>query len=126
MFVNLRDLLDCVLMAFCFFFFQAEDGIRDADVTGVQTCALPISATSHKAIVTFLEEVDACADEEHFDFRGWKKAADEDANNYDSDRISSADKPPKGETIMLVAGTAWLWAHKDEFEAVDVLFVDEA
>src|SRR5207344_1965097 len=29
-----------------FFFFQAEDGIRDADVTGVQTCALPISRPS--------------------------------------------------------------------------------
>ena len=29
---------------FCyFFFFQAEDGIRDTSVTGVQTCALPIS-----------------------------------------------------------------------------------
>src|SRR2546430_5208627 len=27
-----------------FFFFQAEDGIRDLTVTGVQTCALPISA----------------------------------------------------------------------------------
>src|SRR5207245_3554323 len=27
---------------FVFFFFQAEDGIRDATVTGVQTCALPI------------------------------------------------------------------------------------
>src|SRR5690606_40963712 len=26
----------------CFFFFQAEDGIRDFHVTGVQTCALPI------------------------------------------------------------------------------------
>src|SRR5207253_7746884 len=26
-----------------FFFFQAEDGIRDGHVTGVQTCALPIS-----------------------------------------------------------------------------------
>src|SRR5258706_12545631 len=26
-----------------FFFFQAEDGIRDWSVTGVQTCALPIS-----------------------------------------------------------------------------------
>src|SRR5260370_38750274 len=26
-----------------FFFFQAEDGIRDSSVTGVQTCALPIS-----------------------------------------------------------------------------------
>src|SRR5438552_8768058 len=28
-----------------FFFFQAEDGIRDDLVTGVQTCALPISST---------------------------------------------------------------------------------
>src|SRR3712207_8875524 len=28
-----------------FFFFQAEDGIRDIGVTGVQTCALPISDT---------------------------------------------------------------------------------
>src|SRR2546430_2805676 len=30
-------------MLCCFFFFQAEDGIRDLTVTGVQTCALPIS-----------------------------------------------------------------------------------
>src|SRR5436305_14878463 len=33
------------MLEICFvfvFFFQAEDGIRDADVTGVQTCALPI------------------------------------------------------------------------------------
>ena len=30
----------------CFFFFQAEDGIRDRLVTGVQTCALPISGFS--------------------------------------------------------------------------------
>src|SRR5690625_6709337 len=30
------------LYCFIFFFFQAEDGIRDGHVTGVQTCALPI------------------------------------------------------------------------------------
>src|SRR2546426_8309040 len=30
-------------MIFIVFFFQAEDGIRDYKVTGVQTCALPIS-----------------------------------------------------------------------------------
>src|SRR5437764_10029653 len=30
------------ILADCFFFFQAEDGIRDTSVTGVQTCALPI------------------------------------------------------------------------------------
>src|SRR3712207_8388345 len=32
-----------MFIAFYFFFFQAEDGIRDIGVTGVQTCALPIS-----------------------------------------------------------------------------------
>src|SRR5690606_40481797 len=31
-------------LVFIHFFFQAEDGIRDFHVTGVQTCALPISA----------------------------------------------------------------------------------
>src|SRR5260370_5124691 len=31
----------CAVFVF-FFFFQAEDGIRDSSVTGVQTCALPI------------------------------------------------------------------------------------
>src|SRR5256885_9593685 len=34
----MAELRDCV------FFFQAEDGIRDYKVTGVQTCALPISS----------------------------------------------------------------------------------
>src|SRR5438132_9084904 len=33
--------LECYMLMF-FFFFQAEDGIRDHCVTGVQTCALPI------------------------------------------------------------------------------------
>src|SRR2546430_17412785 len=32
-----------VYLCIFFFFFQAEDGIRDLTVTGVQTCALPIS-----------------------------------------------------------------------------------
>src|SRR2546426_7822290 len=49
----------------CFFFFQAEDGIRDYKVTGVQTCALPIlfwfsalaiSAVT-KAAVSVIQEV---------------------------------------------------------------------
>src|SRR5207244_5583336 len=33
----------CLYLIFFVFFFQAEDGIRDDLVTGVQTCALPIS-----------------------------------------------------------------------------------
>src|SRR5215471_10530872 len=39
--ISLAQLLPFILH-FLFFFFQAEDGIRDLYVTGVQTCALPI------------------------------------------------------------------------------------
>src|SRR5258707_11732011 len=40
---NESDLLEVLKSVVFFFFFQAEDGIRDIGVTGVQTCALPIS-----------------------------------------------------------------------------------
>src|SRR5438034_5158372 len=39
----MRVAVCCWCYIFLFFFFQAEDGIRDHCVTGVQTCALPIS-----------------------------------------------------------------------------------
>src|SRR3989449_4020118 len=38
-------LVSLFFFCFFFFFFQAEDGIRDVAVTGVQTCALPISGS---------------------------------------------------------------------------------
>src|SRR6266487_5144208 len=41
----------------CFFFFQAEDGIRDGRVTGVQTCALPISCQNKN---TFKSKASRC------------------------------------------------------------------
>src|SRR5690625_5522727 len=53
-------------MFYIFFFFQAEDGIRDGHVTGVQTCALPISwvfGSAPKAVLLsekILEAVDSC------------------------------------------------------------------
>src|SRR5256885_2960071 len=40
-----------------FFFFQAEDGIRDYKVTGVQTCALPISLTAVTRMLARLVDV---------------------------------------------------------------------
>src|SRR5207247_7393645 len=40
-----------------FFFFQAEDGIRDPLVTGVQTCALPILVESAGERVCFLADL---------------------------------------------------------------------
>src|SRR5207245_2151563 len=50
-----RLCLIAVVVCVCssvFFFFQAEDGIRDATVTGVQTCALPISSAAKVAYDT--------------------------------------------------------------------------
>src|SRR5205085_5089223 len=38
-------------------FFQAEDGIRDLTVTGVQTCALPISFHDIKTIIEVKDEI---------------------------------------------------------------------
>src|SRR5690348_17553422 len=50
---------------FFFFFFQAEDGIRDGRVTGVQTCALPISGQTRRYGLDRLEtprRLRPCAD----------------------------------------------------------------
>src|SRR5690554_8165831 len=49
-----------MMINFCIisFFFQAEDGIRDADVTGVQTCALPIYADYVKNMITGAAQMD--------------------------------------------------------------------
>src|SRR3989442_6006809 len=61
----------------CFFFFQAEDGIRDADVTGVQTCALPISSSFtmalRKQLVKELAPLRKNALEKH-PWRAWAQA----------------------------------------------------
>src|SRR2546426_7853598 len=39
-----------IILSYFFFFFQAEDGIRDYKVTGVQTCALPILPERRSAL----------------------------------------------------------------------------
>src|SRR5690606_40428408 len=54
---------------FVFFFFQAEDGIRDFHVTGVQTCALPICLS-----VTAIAQVNAEADQALADYDAPTKA----------------------------------------------------
>src|SRR5256885_10506971 len=48
------------LVHLSFFFFQAEDGIRDYKVTGVQTCALPISQLQALPYVACLSSPFSC------------------------------------------------------------------
>src|SRR6266498_5947807 len=57
-----------------FFFFQAEDGIRDADVTGVQTCALSIL----KHVYVFDEDIDIRDDRQVEWALGTRFQADQD------------------------------------------------
>src|SRR3989441_2644659 len=58
-FYTISEYCQCISLELClflvctyyfFFFFQAEDGIRDKLVTGVQTCALPISNRPHPGV----------------------------------------------------------------------------
>src|SRR2546430_6480857 len=53
------------LFLFFFFFFQAEDGIRDLTVTGVQTCALPISLHARPLVVPRGRELTVVNRSEH-------------------------------------------------------------
>src|SRR5690625_7993713 len=59
-------LTDCAVtwLIIAFFFFQAEDGIRDGHVTGVQTCALPISDGEEEALAAVLASQLGRGDEE--------------------------------------------------------------
>src|SRR5687768_17837155 len=71
-----------------FFFFQAEDGIRDVAVTGVQTCALPILFTTQRrdAVTSVLTRVDL-APRPHVTSR--KNAQHAREHSFASDRKST-------------------------------------
>src|SRR5687767_15517544 len=76
-----------------FFFFQAEDGIRDKLVTGVQTCALPISVEEDTFLVHRDSVVDA--DETHRYFEAVTRLVREhpQARAYLADVSGSSVRP---------------------------------
>src|SRR6267143_1057160 len=59
-----------MIVLLCFFFFQAEDGIRDGTVTGVQTCALPISLGKRRHLFSAVAQH---AQEAFFSYACWKR-----------------------------------------------------
>src|SRR5699024_11723850 len=69
------------------FFFQAEDGIRDRNVTGVQTCALPIYADDDEP-----ESLDSALPcEQVDDDRGEQSADDRSGGSGDEARAEDDD-----------------------------------
>lgn len=91
-----------------------------------------ITATSHKVISNLLKEVVKATEEAGFQgLRCVQKVKKEDQPENDPPYIVTAVE--NRETLAafqgganVLAGTQWLWAQNDYFEAVDVLFVDEA
>src|SRR5437762_4070399 len=73
-----------------FFFFQAEDGIRDTSVTGVQTCALPISDVEAVRI----EEAQRLGDLRLVEDRGVRD--DADGQRRQADALSFFRDDPRG------------------------------
>src|SRR5690606_39304879 len=87
----------------CFFFFQAEDGIRDFHVTGVQTCALPISLMDRLVKLRSGPAVKARKAAVYRE-RGWR----EDAAAQIADAAAGADDPAERAAYVTRAGElAW-------------------
>src|SRR2546421_6028848 len=68
------------------FFFQAEDGIRDLIVTGVQTCALPISAVSVPSTGSSAEDTPAEEPVEGTETAEGEESGDRSAMRYRKQR----------------------------------------
>jgi len=89
-----------------------------------------VTALSHKVIRNLLDAVVEAAEEERAEIRCIQKVGEP----TDAPHPSIAETKDNAEVrdallsgaAQVAAGTGWLWAREDFFEAVDVLFVDEA
>ncbi|RUW17739.1 TM0106 family RecB-like putative nuclease, partial [Mesorhizobium sp. M1A.F.Ca.IN.020.06.1.1] len=87
-----------------------------------------ITANSHKVIRNLIDKVIEEADGLGVDLQCCHKADEEDEQQH---RLTFARRSEDliaaiGHDVNVGGGTAWLWSRPDAFEAVDVLFVDEA
>src|SRR5205823_11760586 len=101
-----------LIAAQLFFFFQAEDGIRDKLVTGVQTCALPISQGS---VVTGCHPGQAPPDL----VRG-SASRDPSIPVFRGSRLSPGSRPRSEERRVGKEGRAWWWAWDERRTGPDV------
>src|SRR5690606_2288072 len=92
------------------FFFQAEDGIRDFHVTGVQTCALPILTQLNKA--DFIEHLDYWL-LTHEDYLS------ERSTNEDTGRSWYTHKRLRSAYRSLRTNNDWLFTYQ-EYEHLDI------
>ncbi|MDG4882008.1 TM0106 family RecB-like putative nuclease [Mesorhizobium sp. WSM4884] len=87
-----------------------------------------ITANSHKVIRNLIDKVIEEADDLGIDLQSRLKAdeVEESLHSLTFARRSEDLIAAIGQDVNVGGGTAWLWSRPDAFEAVDVLFVDEA
>jgi uncharacterized protein len=89
-----------------------------------------VTATSHKVIRNLLDEVISAA--QQFNLTGLRviqKVSEKPQEDPPGIVLATDNEEPLAalhDGAQVVAGTAWLWSREEYFEAVDVLFVDEA
>src|SRR2546422_231484 len=83
-----------------FFFFQAEDGIRDVAVTGVQTCALPISSERSRS------SIEESAMRSHLIAGQWTAGKQSNADINPSDTSDVIDQYASGDAAAVDAAVA--------------------
>src|SRR6266498_2996680 len=113
------------------FFFQAEDGIRDADVTGVQTCALPIFLIATDAAREGVNLQGHCADLFHFDVP-WNPARMEQRNGRIDRTLQSEPEvrchyfyyPHRAEDIVLRKLVAKIETIQDELGSLGGVVIE--
>src|SRR5437762_3623711 len=100
----------CSVSSSVVFFFQAEDGIRDTSVTGVQTCALPIS--SHVLLTdTIAEHIPGCN-------MAWYRWAFESVGGFDPEYHKAGDdvdfcwRVQQAGHAIAFSPTAIVWHHR--------------
>src|ERR1035437_4990762 len=86
----------------CFVFFQAEDGIRDIGVTGVQTCALPISCMGimRQAFETIAREQGGSVAESYEDCNGKRTPCVISLKTPQFPRGVGVDITPEGKVVF--------------------------
>src|SRR5690554_5051381 len=97
------------------FFFQAEDGIRDADVTGVQTCALPIYigslALNYNRLESDMEYASSNEITQHFKSLGINQLNTEGISTLSDVHHLTLKKPNEFWRILLILAIAFFLAE---------------
>ena len=114
---------------------QGPPGAGKTHIGARMICALVregkrigITANSHKVIRNLLDEVLEAAQELGVSVNCIQKVSEEedDLPNLEFTTDNGTILGAIGTTCQVAAGTAWLWARPDAFQAVDLLFIDEA